>query len=225
MNKLFLPYDVYERHKRVAEFIKEDETVLDVGGELNHLSQFIKPKRIVVANLSSGDVIITKNKLPFTSNSFDTVCAIDVLEHVQKKDRAKFLNQLMNVAGRKVILSFPIGTEKHTNYEKKMLKYLKEKKIDFKYLEEHVKNGLPKIEDIENFSKGKNFRIYYSGNIKLNEILFKLFIFDPRIKVMRRIIYYSKITFNALTNNLLYALLSNKAKNDNINRAYLIISK
>ena len=56
--KLFLPYDVYERHRKVGSFIKENESVIDVGGELNHLSQFCSAKKIIVANFASRDVII-----------------------------------------------------------------------------------------------------------------------------------------------------------------------
>ena len=62
MYKLLLPYDVYERHRKVASFIKENETVVDIGGELDHLSQFINPKKLIVANLRNGDVIILGKK-------------------------------------------------------------------------------------------------------------------------------------------------------------------
>jgi len=85
MYKRFLPYDIYERHKKIGHIIGKGKSVVDVGGELEHLSQFCKPSKIIVANLTKGDVIISKDKLPFKNKSFDIACAIDVLEHIPKK--------------------------------------------------------------------------------------------------------------------------------------------
>lgn len=225
MNKAFLPYDVFERHKRVAGFIKESDTVLDVGGELNHLSQFVSAKKIIVANLNTGDIIIKKGNLPFNKNVFDVVCSIDVLEHVPPRQRAKFVENLIQVAKKSVILSFPIGTSKHIAYEKQMISYLKKRKINVSYLQEHVKYGLPKKSEILQITRSYHINIYYSGNINLNEYLFKIFIFDPRIKIFRKIIYFSKLFLNLLSNDILYLLLSNKPYSESINRAYLIIHK
>ena len=62
LSKYFLPYDIYERHKFVGSLIENGQTVVDIGGELNLLSQFCRPAEIIVANLTSGDIIIKKNK-------------------------------------------------------------------------------------------------------------------------------------------------------------------
>ncbi len=113
MNKLFLPYDISERHKKIASFIERNDTVVDIGGELNHLSQFIKPKKLIIANLKTGDVIISKSKLPFADSSFAVVCAIDVLEHIPKIKREQFIKSLITVASKKVVSSFPKGTSRH----------------------------------------------------------------------------------------------------------------
>ncbi len=225
MYKVFLPYDVYERHKKVSEFIEKSDSVLDVGGELNHLSQFIKPKNIIVANLDTGDVLIKKTNLPFKQCSFDVVCAIDVLEHIPKKNREKFINDLLRVAQKKVILSFPIGTIEHTNYERKMQTFLVKKGINVTYLKEHIKYGLPQREEIEKITKNFKTIIYYSGIIKINEYLFKLYIFDPTVKVIRKLIYYFKLLFNLISNPFFYFILSKKPYSKSINRAYLIIFK
>ena len=126
-NKYFLPYDIFERHKKIGEFITAEDTVLDVGGELDQLSNFSTPKKITVANLKGSqeksDVIIKGDKLPFKNNSFTAVCAIDVLEHISKLKRQKFVDDLLRVSSDKVILSFPIGTKTHINYEKSLEKW------------------------------------------------------------------------------------------------------
>lgn len=225
MNKIFLPYDVYERHRRISEFVKASDKVLDVGGELNHLSQFVKTQKLVVANLNTGDVIINKSDLPFAKNSFDVVCAIDVLEHIPKNDRRKFVANLVKITKDKVIMSFPLGTTSHIIYENKIQKYLLKKRVDVAYLKEHIKYGLPKMEEINKLSEIYNIKIYFSGSIIINEHLFKFLLFDPKIKIIRKIIYLSKLFINLVTNPIFYQLLSKKTYSKNINRVYLIIFK
>lgn len=224
----FLPYDVYERHRKVASFIVQEHEVLDVGGALDHLSQFVKTKKLIVANLEGGenaDLIIKKGKLPFGENSFDTICAIDVLEHLPGTKRKAFVDDLYRVAKKTVILSFPIGTPSHNLHEKRMLTWLKSKNLEVKYLEEHIEYKLPTPQQLENITKNKKSKLHYSGNLKINEGLFKLYMFDPKIKLARSAVYYLKMVFNLLSNNILYAILSEKKFSQNVNRAYLIVEK
>ena len=225
VNKLFLPYDVYERHRKVASVINANQTVLDVGGELDHLSQFISPAKIIVANLISGDVIITKDKLPFPKDSFDVVCAIDVLEHIPKSNRERFVKNLIRVSSNKVILSFPIGTRQHILYEKNLEMWLVKKKLDVVYLKEHIRFGLPTQDELLRIGKNFETKVYYSGNIRVNNILFKIFVLNPKIKLIGKFIYFLKLLFNFLTNPILYFLLINKPYSQKINRAYVVILK
>ncbi len=223
MFKYLLPYDVFERHKKIGTYIKRNETVVDVGGELNHLAQFCLPGKIVVANLTSGDVIITKDALPFKKKSFDVACAIDVLEHIPKKNRKKFIERLVNIASKKVVLSFPVGTIRHRIYEKETQDWLIQKGINVSYLKEHIRYGLPEKSEIEKLVEGYRYEITYAGNITLNMILLRIFLLDPKIKYLRRIIYSIKIIFNFLTNEILYLILIDKEYSESVNRAYLII--
>lgn len=223
MYKLLLPYDVYERHRKVASFIKDNETVVDIGGELDHLSQFIHPKKLIVANLRNGDVIISKGELPFAKSSFDVVCAIDVLEHIPKAKRGQFINSLLVTASKKVIMSFPIATASHTQYEKETLKWLQANGKNVEYLEEHVRFGLPTNEQIEKLTNHLTVDTSYSGNITVNKILFRIFLIDPQIKFIRKLVYMLKLIFNILTNSIFYIFLVDKPYSNLINRAYLVI--
>ena len=228
-DKLFLPYDIYERHRQVASLIKNHESVLDVGGELNQLSQFCKSSKIVVANLhgsqEKSNVQIEKNKLPFNRDSFDVVCAIDVLEHNPKNQRLFFIKNLIRVAKNKVIISFPIGTNEHIKYEKEIAHWAAAKQIDMAYLKEHIKFGLPTPSEITEYTQGLKSEVFYSGNINLNKYIFKLYIFDPNIGFIRKLVYYLKLVINFLTNPIFYYLLTDKPFTNQINRAYLIIYK
>src|SRR3989344_1075693 len=167
MNKYFLPYDIYERHRKVGSLIEPNKTVLDIGGELNQLSQFCKPKKITVANLKDSieksDVAIKKNKLSFPKDSFDVVTAIDVLEHVPKKERLKFIDSLKLISKNIIIISFPLGTKNHIEYEKEIEKWLENKNQEITYLKEHISLGLPSEEEIREIIKNENAKLLYSG--------------------------------------------------------------
>lgn len=224
-----LPYDIYERHKKVGSLIDKNDTVLDVGGELNQLSKFTRAAKITVANLKGSqeksDIKIEKGNLPFKNGSFGAVCAIDVLEHITKRQRAAFIKDLERVSTRVVILSFPIGTREHANYEREIANWLQRKGHDVTYLREHISLGLPTPEEVISFLKGRKGKVSYSGNLMANRLLFKIYIFDPRLKVVRKIVYLGKLIFNLFTNPALYAMLSEKELSKNVVRAYLIIYK
>lgn len=228
-NKNLFFYDVYERHRRVAQLINLGENVLDVGGQLNALSQFCPAEKITVANLESSqersNVTIQDGKLPFKDESFDVVCAIDVLEHIEKKKRKSFVSEILRVATKRAILSFPIDTSKHLKYEAGLAKILKEKGIDVTYLQEHVKYKLPNVKEIKDICKGLSYEISYSGILPINSALFRLFLFDPQIKFIRKLVYFFKLFFNLASNNILYTILSQKPYTENVNRAYLVIKK
>ena len=93
INALTFPYDIFERHKFVASRLKNNQTVLDVGGELKNLSFFSK-SQIKEANLTSGDIIYGGQKLPIADNSFNVVTSIDVLEHVPPKEVHELLGRM-----------------------------------------------------------------------------------------------------------------------------------
>lgn len=218
-----MPYDIYERHKKVGSLINDGKTVLDIGGELNHLSLFCKPKKITVANLNTGDVIITKDKIPFKNKSFDVVCSIDVLEHIPKTKREAFVKNLCLIANEKVIMSFPIGTQRHIAYEMKTYNWLKKREQNVEYLKEHILYGLPTMDEINTIVEKKKLAVSFSGNIAVNNLLFRFYMFDPRIKIVRRLIFLLKSVFNLFTNQILYTILANKKFGQNINRAYISI--
>ena len=171
-SKLFLPYDIYERHRKIGSLIDNNQTVVDIGGELGHLSHFCKPAKVTVANLKSGDVIITKDSLPFSANSFDVVCSIDVLEHIPSSSRKDFVKKLINVASKIIILSFPLGTKMHIEKEKEIYEWLRKRRGNVAYLDEHIKYGLPTPSEIKKLTDVKKTQIIYSGDIRLNKFLY-----------------------------------------------------
>ena len=53
-------------------------------------------------------------KIYFKNNSFDTVIALQIIEHLTKKDALKLISKLEKIAKKQVIISTPIGK---TDYE------------------------------------------------------------------------------------------------------------
>ena len=84
--KLLLGYDTFERHWAVSQMVGKEtnQTILDVGGGVDHLSKFIN-NEITVINLHHGDVIASGQFLPLVGRAFDIVVSLDVLEHIPLK--------------------------------------------------------------------------------------------------------------------------------------------
>ncbi len=225
---LTFPYDIFERHKFIATHLTNNQTVLDVGGELRNLSLFSKAS-IKEANLTSGDVIYGGKKLPVADDSFNVVTSIDVLEHVPPKDRSSFIADLVRVATDVVIISAPFGSKSHLELEKNLLESIEKKGKSDRYLKEHVENGIPELAEVRKLASGQNkfekIGFYYSGNIYLSAWLFKVHSSEIIIPVIRRGYYYLKLIFNSLVNIAYYPFAIGTNPSETTNRFYLVLAK
>ncbi len=224
MKSLFLPFDVFERHKTIAKMIKNGETVLDVGGGVNALGRFIRNK-IIVANLESGDVLITGSKLPFDDKSFDIVTSIDVIEHVSPKKRSKFLEELLRVAKKRVIFSTPLGTKGHIKSEEELLKIFEKKKVKSNFLKEHLKNGLPSLKELKNYLKSYHFKVFYSGDYRLSFFLTSLDLKSFKNPKINKMFYFLKRFLNFLLNLFYFPISLSEKEEKFTNRVYFLIEK
>jgi len=228
IKNLFLPFDVFSRHKTAASFVSEkDGRVLDVGGGVNGLNRFIK-NQIVVANLNAGDVIADGRNLPFDNNQFDVVTSIDVLEHIPKEDRQKFIDELLRVARKKVILSAPLGSDAHSRAEKRMFAYMKKKNQDSDYLKEHIKNGLPTKKELSKYfpkSKANKISFFFLGDFRLNNFLFKMQIKQFRNSLVNRVFFYWQKLANFFLNIFYFPFIKSKKINKWTNRVFVIYEK
>jgi hypothetical protein len=108
--RLLLPEMGYERYVRLAGLAGEINrdfadgfSLLDIGGEDAAMRQFV-PGALYEAY--SG-FITRATPAPQPDASYDVVVAADVLEHVPAAERAFFLRELVRVARRRVVFSFP----------------------------------------------------------------------------------------------------------------------
>jgi len=115
--------------------------VLDVGSEDEGLKRLLPDVEYQSYNgmISS----LERQFLPFEDAAFDVVVASDVLEHIVPQDRSIFLAELLRVARRLVIFSFP--SESSARAEDLILSIIP----DNKWLKEHRQQGLPSRSDIE----------------------------------------------------------------------------
>jgi len=223
MKNLLIPFDVFERHKVVARFVKTGEMVLDIGGGIDALNRFIKNK-ITVANLDSGDILLKGPKLPLKDDSFDVVTSIDVLEHIDKKNRQLFIDELLRVAKRKVIFSTPCGSLGHGESEKKLLKLFEKSGRESFFLKEHVEKGLPKVDEIRNYLSDYNFKILFAGDYRLNFFLTKLDLKTLKNPKLDKLFYWFKRFINIILNIFYFPFSVSKKEGKYTNRVYFIIN-
>jgi Methyltransferase domain len=140
-----LPVDTWERHAIVASLAGRPRTVLDVGGVPRVLAMFMADAAITTANVDSrADVQISGTELPFANATFDVATSIDVLEHLERRDRGGHLTELARVAQDRVVFCCPLGTAAHAESERRLAEWY-EHIIgrQHRFLKEHVARGLP----------------------------------------------------------------------------------
>lgn len=224
MKSIFLPFDVFERHKTIARTIRPKETVLDVGGGIDALKRFID-NEVFVSNLQSGDVLADGRNLPFENNSFEVVTSVDVLEHVPQKDRKRFVEELLRVSKKKIILSVPLGTKQHLEAEKKILSFLEKRGIESEYLKEHVQRGLPEEEELKKYVDKYTVKTVYSGDFRLNNFLTRMDATSFKNPYFDKVFYFLKRLINLFLNLFYFPFCQSKEPKFFTNRIYLFIEK
>jgi len=89
------------------------KSILEIGVGNKLLSTHLKNGNYIVKNLDLNpnlkpDFVGNVLKMPFKDNSFDTVCAFEILEHLPLKDFKKALLEISRVTKKSVVLSLPI---------------------------------------------------------------------------------------------------------------------
>ncbi len=167
-NLLELPFDQYQRYrdiKEVADNLRGNKPfkILDIGGNPGIIRDFLTKDKATIVDVVDADiedyVKADGSKLPFDDNSFDLVCSIDTLEHVDSKKREKFLEEMARVSSDYIILICP--------FEDGPVKLAEEVAYDFyestfdkgwDVLGEHLDNGLPDLEETKGFFEKRKMK-------------------------------------------------------------------
>jgi len=180
--------DHWRRYSLVASRIKELNLksclLLDVGGNMGSICEFIDPQqyRILTLDINSDamcfrnthiDAIIADGcRIPFKNNSFDIVISVDAVEHIPSLKKDEFCRELMRVAKRRVILHCPLdssdGKFQGSVYDAKFYKWYKTLfKEDIEATKEHLMLGLPTIEKLSSLFPGSVIYGTQNANIWL----------------------------------------------------------
>jgi len=128
LRKLFFNRPLNTQHRMIDEKkvlnAIEGNAILDCGcglGRWGYLLRKTYKKKVAGIDLNKKHLLHLRKKyyvhlvqadiahLPFVPKCFDTVLAIEVIEHQIKEDGARFLNYIDQIAIRKIILSTPLG--------------------------------------------------------------------------------------------------------------------
>lgn len=86
--------------------------------------------------------------LPFKKNSYDVSVSVDVLEHIEPGLRQRSIFEMLRVTKKLALIVVPTGEE--SEQQDKQLQQIWNKTFIKKnqFLEEHIKHGLPKSDEI-----------------------------------------------------------------------------
>ncbi|MBU2500249.1 class I SAM-dependent methyltransferase [bacterium] len=163
-----LSYERYVRLMGIARQVAPEPGpslgVLDIGGEDAALRDFLPG-----AAYETFDGLITRAQgtgLP--DRSYDVVVAADVLEHVLPADRAAFLQELVRLARRRVVFSFPCAEA--ALHERFLLDLLP----GHRWLKEHRENGLPAVDEVASLLDGLGLRYERHPNHSLQNWVYSV---------------------------------------------------
>ena len=231
LRKYLLGYDTYFRHKRTAELCGNvnEKTVLDVGGE-RKLVYFINGTKLTTVNLDCGDIKCDGRNLPFQDKSFDIVVSLDVLEHIQRNDRRRFISELIRVAKQKVVICAALGTPAHEVYARRMARIYREKSGRPNiHLEEHIALGMPTLEELENYLINEKYIIFYENILGMGEAARVFRSFQAGYRLVDNFLLIFKLIFTMIhtlfMESFIYGKSVSYAPADRTNRFYVVINK
>lgn len=184
------PFDLYQRTRDMAEVVeiiaretgRQRLRILDVGGFRSEaaerdnllLQEFLPGHEIYALDLAECDIpgYIQGDgtQLPFKDQVFDVVVSSDVYEHIPGPKRGEFTRELLRVTtlGGFAALGAPFYSEKTVLAEKILFEFIhKTLHVGQIQLKEHMENGLPSIEGLEQMLQENDlaFTCFDSGRL------------------------------------------------------------
>lgn len=175
--------EVALRYLPVAEAIRKQPPrglILEVGVNSSGLTTYL-PLPVVGVDCVIGStrspfvtpIMARGQALPFQAEAFDYAVCMDTLEHIEVSERSCVLGELMRVTRRRVYIGCPMGSKAEQQDRELRCYYRKHNGESFAYLDEHVANGLPRLEtvltDIRKLARrsGRLIRIHCEANLNL----------------------------------------------------------
>lgn len=164
-----MDYNQYFRLQSLTNYLDKlkneakPNSVLDVGGGYGQLAAFLSEDYdyCLAEPTTNG---FDGRDLPFNENAFDYVVAAHVLEHISPEDRDRFLNSLVRIAKRAVILIGPFEIEGTKVEERLKLAY---EITQQDWVKEHMECGLPTVDSVKDYAKRhqKSIQVQPNGSM------------------------------------------------------------
>jgi SAM-dependent methyltransferase len=129
--------------------------ILEVGVNCSGLTTYLRRPVIGVDCVMGAKraplvtpIIAKGQALPFQFGAFDTTVCMDTLEHIERSDRNRFLQELIRVTKRRVYIGCPMGFQSEREDHALQEYYRTQKGEPFPFLDEHIANGLPRLESV-----------------------------------------------------------------------------
>jgi len=187
------------RYLPVVEEIRAQPSrgaILEVGVNRSGLTTYL-PVPVVGVDCMLGTVrlplvtsVVAKGQaLPFQTMAFECTVCMDTLEHIEASDRNQFLAELMRVTQRRVYVGCPMGQEAEDTDRQLQHEYRLHKGESFPFLDEHLANGLPRLEGVLAVMQavaqhsGRRVRLYAQPNVNLrvHRLLLRLWMRTDRV--------------------------------------------
>ena len=164
--KIKYGFDLYGRHKMtelIVNICRKDNLpmdILDVGGLDGIIKEFLTTDEIAILDprvkdskadrIYNGDA--TDMQGLFEENRFDIVTSHDVFEHIHPERRIDFVKEKLRVSRNLIILSAPFDSKSVVLAEGRVNHLFKSMHDrDHPWLIEHVENGLPSEQQLEDY--------------------------------------------------------------------------
>ncbi len=190
-NKIFgdLSTDTALRYVPLVNFMKKhslvDRKILESGSGDIGITPYLKTEvtGLDIAFENKKSDILKKVKydgssFPFDDNEFDVCLSVDSLEHVPRQNRPFHIKEMIRVSKEALIIVVPSGkeAEKHDFGLREYFKKVENR--EDKFLEEHIRNGLPNENEVlslvkENLGnkKIKKIKVKKLTNLKIRHFL------------------------------------------------------
>lgn len=167
-----LDFDQFSRYyyakKEVDKTRKRGEKlkILDVGGYRGSTRNFLPKDDVSILDVYNVENQVEGYKkgsalnIPYKDSSFDAVVSFDVYEHIKQKDREKYLNELIRVSRKIIIITAPYNSPSNSKAEETINAFFKKlTNNNHPWLKEHIQNGLPEIDLIRNVAEDTDVSI------------------------------------------------------------------
>lgn len=192
--KLHFTHNQFLRYSALSEEIselkkKDSASILDVGGGDGRLSLYLKDCKYCLAEPSKNG--ISGADLPLTDRSVDYAVACHVFEHIPTEARDKFLNELLRVSSKGVILLNPFRlTDSHQDEALELIVRI----TGSGWAKEHLACGLPNISSVTEWARqhSLSIRLQPKGNLLTAQAIVMLNYFAKKAGEERQLILFNR---------------------------------